>query len=238
MAPRPATTKASGKAGERGSGRSAPAGRGGKQAAPHEVRKASLAFLLSHPVRVQILAAAHREAVSPSGFARDHGLETSAVAEHFRRLADYGAIKLLRTEPVRGSVRHLYVGTKRGVITARDWQTLPESVQNDIAAAGLQDFLVVTAHAIETGSFTARSDFVLTWDEVELDEIGWDTLAKMLRLLWAKLPALEEESELRLEKSGEPGMKAVVGLAAFEAPRAAEPPPPAGKSPKRRKRSG
>ncbi len=225
MAPRPAKAKAESKAGRRNTKGPEAAAEGGEAAAGRHRRKASLAFLLSHPVRVQILAAAHREAISPSGFARDHGLETSAVAEHFRRLADYGAIKLLRTEPVRGSVRHLYVGTKRGVITAKDWQTLPESVQSDIAAAGLEDFLVVTAHAIETGSFASRGDFVLTWDEVELDEIGWDTLAKMLRLLWAKVPALEEESQLRRQQSGEPGMKAIVGLAAFEAPKAAEPPP-------------
>src|SRR5690349_15109998 len=92
-------------------------------------RKASLAKLLSHPTRVQILAAAHRQAISPSEFARAHGQSTSSVAEHFRKLADYGAIKLIRLEPVRGSVRHMYVGAKRGIITARDWQELPESVQ-------------------------------------------------------------------------------------------------------------
>jgi DNA-binding transcriptional ArsR family regulator len=220
MAPRPAKAKARGEAGKRSAKRPAMTEKRGP--AP-EVRKASLAFLLSHPVRVQILAAAHREAISPSEFARAHGLETSSVAEHFRRLATYGAIKLIRKEPVRGSVRHLYVGTKRGVITAKDWQTLPESVQSDIAAAGLQDFLVVTAHAIDTGSFAARGDFVFTWDEVELDELGWDKLAKMLRLLWTKMPGLEEEAAMRRAKTGERGMKAIVGLAAFEAPKATRP---------------
>ncbi|MDX6609392.1 MAG: hypothetical protein QOF85_1317 [Solirubrobacterales bacterium] len=222
MAPRPAKAKAGSKAGKGGARRTGPAAKEDSTTAP-AVRKASLAFLLSHPVRVQILAAAHREAISPSEFARAHGLETSSVAEHFRRLAGYGAIKLIRKEPVRGSVRHLYVGTKRGVITAKDWQTLPESVQSDIAAAGLQDFLVVAAHAIDTGSFTARGDFVLTWDEVELDDLGWDKLAKMLRLLWTKVPGLEEEAAMRRAKTGERGMKAIVGLAAFEAPKPIRP---------------
>jgi len=185
-------------------------------------RKASLAKLLSHPVRVQILAAAHRRAISPSEFAKEHGLSTSGVAEHFRKLADYGAIKLVRLEPVRGSVRHMYVGVKHGIITARDWQELPESVQGDIAAAGLQDFLGVAAHAIETGSFTARGDFVLTWDEAELDEIAWKTLTKMLGLVWAKVPSLEEETAMRKTRKGGSTMKAIVGLAAFEAPAPAE----------------
>ena len=43
--------------------------------------KASLAKLLSHPTRVQILAAAHRQAISPSEFARAHGQTVSSVAQ-------------------------------------------------------------------------------------------------------------------------------------------------------------
>lgn len=185
--------------------------------------KASLAKLLSNPKRVQILAAAHREAISPSEFARAHGLTTSSVAEHFKKLADYGAIKLVRKEPVRGSVRHMYVGTKRGILTAADWQTLPESVQSDIAGAGLQDFIGVAVHALEEGTFTERSDFVLTWDEVELDEAGWQALTRMLGLVWKKIPHLEEAAEMRRARTGEKGMKAIVGLAAFGAPKPARP---------------
>src|SRR3954451_23446741 len=94
--------------------------------------KASLAKLFSHPTRVQILAAAHRQAISPSEFARAHGQTVSSVAQHFKKLAAYGAIELVREEPVRGSVKHLYIGTKRGILTAADWQTLPESVQGDL----------------------------------------------------------------------------------------------------------
>lgn len=185
--------------------------------------KTSLAKLLSHSTRVQILAAAHRQAISPSEFARAHGLTTSSVAQHFKKLADYGAIKLVRKEPVRGSVRHMYVGAKRGILTESDWQTLPESVQGDLAVAGLQDFVGVTAHAIETGSFTDRDDFVFTWDEVELDEIAWKTLTQMLTLLWERAASLEEESEVRKQRSGERGMKAILGLAAFEAPKPTSP---------------
>ncbi len=237
---RPAKAKAEGKAGKRDTKKSESAAKGKKAAERRSERKASLASLLSHPIRVQILAAAHREAISPSGFARQHDLGTSRVAEHFRKLAKYGAIKLLRTEPVRGSVRHMYVGTKRGVITAKDWQSLPASVQSDIAAAGLTDFVVVTAEAIDTGSFRNRGDFVLTWDEAELDEISWSKLTKMLRLVWTKVPALEEESEMRQEETGEQGMKAIIGLAAYEAPKPVEPdepdqPPATKKKRKRRK---
>jgi DNA-binding transcriptional ArsR family regulator len=185
--------------------------------------KASLAKLLSHPTRVQILAAAHRQAISPSEFARSHGQTVSSVAQHFKKLAAYGAIELVRTEPVRGSVKHMYVGTKRGILTATDWQTLPESVQSDLAGAGLQDFVSVTVHAIETGSFTDREDFVFTWDELDLDETSWKTLNQMLKLLWKRASSLEEESAVRREQNGDQGMKAILGLAVYEAPKPSNP---------------
>lgn len=187
--------------------------------------KASLAKLLSHPTRVQILAAAHRQAISPSEFARAHGQTVSSVAQHFKKLAAYGAIELVREEPVRGSVKHMYVGTKRGILTATDWQTLPESVQSDLAGAGLQDFVGVTVHAIETGSFTDREDFVFTWDELNLDETAWTTLNQMLKLLWTRAASLEEEAAVRRSQNGDEGMKAILGLAAYEAPKASNPRP-------------
>jgi DNA-binding transcriptional ArsR family regulator len=244
---RPAGAKAGDRAGKKDTTSPLSTADGAKAAKLRSERKASLAFLLSHPIRVQILAASHRAPISPSGFAREHDLKTTSVAEHFRKLAEYGAIKLLRKEPVRGSVRHLYVGTKRGVITAKDWESLPASVQSDIAAAGLSDFVVVTAEAIDRGSFHKRPDFVLTWDEAELDEIAWGKLTKMLKLLWTKVPALEEETEMRRERGSSGTMKAIVGLAAFEAPTPAEaepdeadePPPPVKRRARRTpKRSG
>lgn len=194
------------------------------QAGKPDQGKASLAKLLSHPTRVQILAAAHRQAISPSEFARAHGQTVSSVAQHFKKLSVYGAIKLVREEPVRGSVKHMYVGTKRGILTASDWQTLPESVQSDLAGAGLQDFVGVTVHAIETGSFTDREDFVFTWDELDLDETAWTALNQMMRLLWKRAASLEEESAIRRGQNGGQGMKAILGLAIYEAPKPANRP--------------
>lgn len=45
---------------------------------------------------------------SPSDLARSLDLPLSNVAYHFRVLAEAGALKLVRTEPVRGSSKHFY----------------------------------------------------------------------------------------------------------------------------------
>jgi len=181
--------------------------------------KAELAKLLSHPTRVEILKEANRHEISPAEFARERGLKTSTVSEHFQKLADYGAIKLVRLEPVRGGVKKVYAATINGLITVSQWQELPPSVQSDLAAAGLGDFMGIIGHAIETGSLSARRDSIIDSDEASLDDIGWRTLVEMIRLVRRKLPKLEEESAIRLQESGETAVSVVVGLAIFEAPK-------------------
>lgn len=234
MAPRPAKTGAGGGAAKdgaskakanasKGKGRPKNAAERRKKPGNAVEREANFAFLLGHPTRVQILAAAHRRPTSPSGFARAHDLKTHQVAGHFRLLEEYGALKLLKIEDgPRGSRIKMYVGVKRGIISAKQWDTLSETVQKEVAGAGLQDFVVVSAQAIEAGSFSKRKNFVFTWDEAEMDEIAWNKLTKMERLLWAKVPALEEESKVRQGTNSPPLFKVVVGLAAFEAAHSAE----------------
>jgi DNA-binding transcriptional ArsR family regulator len=197
---------------------------------PPKSAQATMAKVLAHPTRLQILAVAHQRAISPSEFGRAHGLTTSNASHHFKKLVDYGAIKLVREEPVHGSVRHMYVGTKRAIFTETEWPTLPESIQTGLAAATLDDFVNVAARAIDIGTFTAREDFVFTWDEAKLDEIAWKKLGKMLRLVWQKVPSLEEETATRKRGTGGKPVRTVVGLAAFEAP---APEPPAGSRKKR-----
>jgi DNA-binding transcriptional ArsR family regulator len=195
-----------------------------------EEEQAQMAKALGHPTRLKILTVAHQRAISPSEFAREHDMVTGTVSHHFKKLVEWGAIKLVKKEPVSGSTRHMYVGTKRAIYTEKAWPEFPESVQSGLATATLQELFRVMSLSIDSGVFTARDDFTFTWEEVPLDEIAWKKLWSILRLVWQKVPALVEESEARAEQTGEKLLKAVVGLIAFEA---AEPERP---KPVRRKR--
>lgn len=180
--------------------------------------KTAMAKALAHPTRLQILAAAHQGEISPSEFAKAHDMPTGTAAHHFKKLVECEAIELVREERVHGSIRHVYVGTKRAIYTESELASLPESLQSGLVGAAMQDFMGVAAQAIEAGTFTTRGDFVGTWDEVELDEIAWIKLGKMLRLVWKKVPSLEEESDARKKPGSDEGFTAVIGLAAFELP--------------------
>lgn len=185
--------------------------------------QANMQKAMGHPTRLQILAVAHQRPISPSQFAKAHDKTLGSVAYHFRKLREYEAIKLWKLEPTGGSARHMYVGTKRAIYTESEWPKFPESIQAGLAGATLEDFVGVTGQAIESGAFTGREDFVFTWDELELDTISWTKLGKMLRLVWQKVPSLEDETEIRVEAGGEKPFRVIVGLAAFEGAPKVEP---------------
>jgi DNA-binding transcriptional ArsR family regulator len=63
---------------------------------------------LAHPLRLQILAAAESEAVSPSQMAVALREPLGVVAYHFRVLHTVGLIELVSTEQRRGSIQSFY----------------------------------------------------------------------------------------------------------------------------------
>lgn len=67
---------------------------------------------LRHPLRRQILREmTPREPISPRELATIFDLPLSNVSYHVRVLADCGAVKLVKTTPVRGSMQHFYRAT-------------------------------------------------------------------------------------------------------------------------------
>jgi DNA-binding transcriptional ArsR family regulator len=173
-------------------------------------------------MRVSILSAAALEKkISPSDFARSHGLKVQKVSHHFRALEKHGALELIEEVKVRGAIKHVYRATRRAIFGKADWPQVPESLKASLAGATLYDFTAVTAASIEAGTFQSRDDFVFTWEPVRLDELGWLALSKKFAATWAWIQVVQEESAVRLEKTGEEGITAIAALASFEAPRPA-----------------
>lgn len=72
----------------------------------------SLLEALRHPLRRRLLRLmAGEEAISPRALATALDRPLSNVSYHVRVLAECGAIALVNTTPVRGSVQHFYRST-------------------------------------------------------------------------------------------------------------------------------
>jgi DNA-binding transcriptional ArsR family regulator len=77
---------------------------GGDQTDDHE-----LLIALRHPLRRQILRAmAVHDPISPRQISDELRQPLSNVSYHVRVLADCGAVTLVDTAPVRGSMQHFY----------------------------------------------------------------------------------------------------------------------------------
>lgn len=71
-----------------------------------------LLVALRHPLRRQILRTmAAQDPISPRQISDELREPLSNVSYHVRVLADCGAVTLVETEPVRGSVQHFYSST-------------------------------------------------------------------------------------------------------------------------------
>jgi DNA-binding transcriptional ArsR family regulator len=75
----------------------------------HHTDDNELLIALRHPLRRQILRAmATKDPISPRQISDELSQPLSNVSYHVRVLADCGAITLVDTAPVRGSMQHFY----------------------------------------------------------------------------------------------------------------------------------
>jgi hypothetical protein len=167
-------------------------------------------------MRVNIMAVASWRLISPSEFARETGESLNRVSYHFKRLVDFGVLELAKTEPVRGTVKHFYRGTRKAIFAGEGWTQLPKSVQDGVAGAALQDFTKVAARSMESGAFSAHEDSHLTWDPVTYDELAFKAMVSILIKTREQLLALQDEAAKRLAKTSQSGLLVAVALSGFE----------------------
>lgn len=75
----------------------------------NEATRHQLHVALAHPLRRTILMElAGAAELSPQECARRVRAQLGVVSYHFRKLAETETITLVRTEPVRGSLKHYY----------------------------------------------------------------------------------------------------------------------------------
>jgi DNA-binding transcriptional ArsR family regulator len=172
---------------------------------------------LAHVTRIRILAAASsNDRVSPVSVERETGIPLGQLSFHFKVLVECGALEPAGERQVRGAVEHFYRGVKRAIWGRADLAQIPDDEKKAAAGAVLVDLAAATASAIESGSLFAREDFVLSWEQMQLDETGWRIFAEMLALVWKRVARLKEEASVRIEAGAEP-VETFLAIAGFEA---------------------
>ncbi|MFL5898376.1 MAG: hypothetical protein ACJ76D_07925 [Solirubrobacterales bacterium] len=91
-------------------------------------------------------------------------------------------------------------------------------MKNKASGQTLTHLLEAIAKAILAETFDERDDRALAWDKATLDMKGWLKIAKIHRKAIYDTMKVAEESEARLEKSGDEGIWASWAFLFFKSP--------------------
>src|SRR3954452_22070116 len=105
---------------------------------PGESSEARIAKALAHPLRARILQRLGERVASPGELAVELGASLGVVSYHVRTLRDYDCVELVRIEPRRGALQHVYRATARATLDAEQWRGLPSGLRRGPAGETLQ----------------------------------------------------------------------------------------------------
>lgn len=162
---------------------------------------------LTHPLRIQILAALDERTASPSELADELDAPLGNVSYHVRQLAGLGLIKLVKRTPRRGAIEHHYKAVGRPQMADDAWAGTPATVKNAVVGAALGDLGSAVTAAAASGGFS-RPDTHLTRTQVTVDERGWKDVDKELKATATRLQKIVGDSAKRLAKAGQDGEQA------------------------------
>jgi DNA-binding transcriptional ArsR family regulator len=157
---------------------------------------------LTHPLRIQILAALDERTASPSELADELGAPLGNVSYHVRQLAGLGLIKLVKRTPRRGAIEHHYKAVGRPQMSDGAWAGTPATVKDAVVGAALSDLGTAVGSAAAAGGFS-RPDSHLTRTQVTLDERGWKDLDNELNATLTRVQKITDASAKRIAKAGE-----------------------------------
>jgi DNA-binding transcriptional ArsR family regulator len=157
---------------------------------------------LTHPLRIQILAALDERTASPSELADELGAPLGNVSYHVRTLADLGLVKLVKRRTRRGAVEHYYQARGRAQVTNRAWAQVPGVVKRSMVAVALEQAVDQAGAAAAAGGFD-HEDANLSRESVTLDQQGWTELSQAVDRLHQALGTIQEQSAKRLKGGGD-----------------------------------
>jgi hypothetical protein len=154
---------------------------------------------LAHPLRQQILAVMSdgREA-KPAEVAKEVRAPLGNVAYHFKVLADSGLVELVRTEPVRGAIAHIY---KANMSEIDDLGLVADAA---VVGDELAEILGRVVEASASGGLEDPRSQV-SWSSLELDEQGQEEVLALLAKTRDEVEALRQRAAKRLNGPDESG---------------------------------
>lgn len=180
-----------------------------------------LSKVLSHPIRVRILAECTIEEMSPRSFLDAFGGPSLAdVSQDFEVLEQFGWLEQVPAEA--GAVPEQFdrcYATTEPLVLDSDWSGISDSAKTLIIWKVVESLTARVKDAMAAETIIGRPDSHVTWTPLSLDQQGWDRVIARVDALFYSLFEEQEEASLRMAESGEKAVSTTVGLLAFESPK-------------------
>lgn len=173
----------------------------------------AIAKVFAHPLRVRLLQMLVQSPDSPNGLALKLDEPLATVAYHIRELAKYGCIELVDTKQRRGATEHFYRAISLPAIGTHEWSKLSRDERRPNSRFGVQMILADVIAADSADTFDSRVDRHLSRCPGELDEAGWEKIARACDEFTELVLATQEESANRI--AADPQARTIPAVAAL-----------------------
>jgi len=185
-----------------------------------------LAVVFAVDLRIKIVTELYQREMSPKQFFTEFGGGSiSRVDKHFKKLAEHGWLRYLRSETGngrRGGRENFYRSTGLAFIDTDTWRLLPYSMRVAISWRTFRLFVERVDEAMQADTFSCLPGSGITCDVLELDQRGWDSMTTAYDRLFGWLYEEQEDARLRMVHSGETAIVTTFGLLGFESAGAQE----------------
>jgi DNA-binding MarR family transcriptional regulator len=166
-------------------------------------------------LQMRILAACRKGEVTPKEIAEREQMRLDTVGQQFRRLERAGFLRISRRERARGFLRNYYVATRKAIVADEEFQGMSPAQRQASSEGVLRKLIDSYSAARAAGKLAAKGDHA-SWRLLQLDEQGWKELMDELTRLLDFSLQVQDESKVRLRRSGRKPIQAILALAGFE----------------------
>lgn len=181
-----------------------------------------LAVVFADELRLKIVTELYMREMSPSDFHAEFGGGSIArVDRHFKRLAEHGWLRFIRSEsggPRRGGKEHFYRAPELAVFDDETWSMVPYSIRVAFSWRTFGQLAERVHESLRADTFDARPGSHLSSTPLLLDPSGWDEVIAAVNELFGLLFEEQADAKLRIFNSGEKPLLATAALALFESP--------------------
>lgn len=182
-----------------------------------------LAIVYADDLRIKIVSELYQREMSPKDFFEEFGGGSlSRVDQHFKKLAEHGWLRYVRSEGPdsrrRGGVEHFYRAPELAIVDDETWALVPYSVRVSMDWRTFKILAERVREALDAETLDGLPETHLSCTTMNLDELGWEKTVAAVDALFESIFEEQADSRLRIWHTGEAPMVATMALTAFESP--------------------